>query len=1124
VGTAATTSTNSAQAQVVLLGEPRLVLAGGAAHALERKDAALLALLVVDGSTPRARAAALLWPDVDAESARNNLRQRLHRLRRKAGLDLVLTANDVLRLADGVAHDLAALSQRFSEEAAAASGDLLGNESYDDCEDLAEWIAVAREQWRNARRNALAEIASRLETDGHIALALQYAERLVAADPLLEHAHRRLMRLHYLRGDRAAALAAFERCKDVLRRNLRAAPAKETLDLAALVQASGALPQPVHAPKPVAVLRPPRLVGRDTEWRQLEIAWQLGRIALLIGEPGIGKTRLMTDFAAARDGVLATGSRPGDARVPYALLARLLRTAHQRFAATLEAWALAEFARLLPELGAAPAEKLETVRLQRAIAHAFGAWHGAGLSALFVDDLHFADDASLEALLALVDAGSEPTLRCVLGVRGAEKPTQLTEWHAKVDPDALVEVSLGPLDVPGIEALLVSLALPEIDAKAWAEPLARHTGGNPMFILETLSSVLAAGAVQRSGAAVRLPAPGNVGQLIERRLTLLSAAALRLARTAAIAGQDFNADLAAHVLKTHPLDLSEAWRELENAQVMRENAFAHDLIFEATVKGVPAPIAQLLHRDIAAYLEQHDGAAPRVAQHWFAAGSWLEAARQFEAAARASTAASRYAESGAMFERAAVCYDAGGDRTRWHEAMQELVACQLKAFDLLGARAVCERLRDATDNDDTRKGWALDRLADAANLSRDDAEAEVAAREMLALGEQTRNAWMIFNATRKLACALGNRGRTDEALALFDTQAGWIARNRHEWNVHVWFCDRAAVLELADRRAEAVAAYRDVIDLAQGHGNLYVVYAAQRNLALVAYWSGRLAEAVSLWDTAARFSERLGDSVVQNNPRDALRRAPLLRDAGRHAEALDLLHVTRNALRHGGSPFWLAFCGDQLALSFAELGQQSRCQRLLVDIPTAAPIEARVARNIVRAQITATEPSGASYAIQASADAGSAECPVRWRLLASLAVATSSERPDAAVALCARAIEHAQHRQLNGIRLHALCVAAAKAAEANDLARASAWAADALDMSRTIFPTGMGASCFYWTLYRSFDACGLQAQAETALREGLHFVNEIALPNVPDEFKDSFLNRNPANRGIRTTATRRCHT
>ena len=111
--------------RLVLLGTPRLELADRPAVALERRMAALLAKLAIDGPTPRAQAAALLWPDADDKSARNNLRQRLFRLRQAAQRDVVVP-DTTLALAEGIAHDLSDLSTHLAADAEAASGELLG--------------------------------------------------------------------------------------------------------------------------------------------------------------------------------------------------------------------------------------------------------------------------------------------------------------------------------------------------------------------------------------------------------------------------------------------------------------------------------------------------------------------------------------------------------------------------------------------------------------------------------------------------------------------------------------------------------------------------------------------------------------------------------------------------------------------------------------------------------------------------------------------------------------------------------------------------------------------------------------------------------------------------------------
>ena len=169
--------------------------------------------------TSRPHAAALLWPDADSQRARNNLRQRLFRLRRAAGRD-VIDERTALALAAGVVHDLASLPAQLAQDPGAAAGELLGSFGYEDSTELDDWVRAARERFRAQRRDSLAAAAADEESAGHIARALIFAERLVNDEPLSEQAHRLLMRLHYRRGDRSSALAAYARCEQCLHREL----------------------------------------------------------------------------------------------------------------------------------------------------------------------------------------------------------------------------------------------------------------------------------------------------------------------------------------------------------------------------------------------------------------------------------------------------------------------------------------------------------------------------------------------------------------------------------------------------------------------------------------------------------------------------------------------------------------------------------------------------------------------------------------------------------------------------------------------------------------------------------------------------------------------------------------
>ena len=116
-------------------------------HTLERKDDALLAMLATEVPWPPARAAGRLWSDSSEAQARANLRQRLYRLRRLAGGDVVL-ADPSLRLAPAVTVDLLQFAQALADDPGAGTGDLLGGLDYSDTDDLAAWVTSARERWR----------------------------------------------------------------------------------------------------------------------------------------------------------------------------------------------------------------------------------------------------------------------------------------------------------------------------------------------------------------------------------------------------------------------------------------------------------------------------------------------------------------------------------------------------------------------------------------------------------------------------------------------------------------------------------------------------------------------------------------------------------------------------------------------------------------------------------------------------------------------------------------------------------------------------------------------------------------------------------------------------------------
>ncbi|MFP2932565.1 BTAD domain-containing putative transcriptional regulator, partial [Pyxidicoccus sp. 3LG] len=216
---------------IALLGTPRLTSGAGAPRYLERKTAALLAWLALEGATARWRLAGLLWPESPEPTARNNLRQLLRRLKELAGVPCV-EGREPLRLQEGLALDVSRLRVAHEtgarEELASLTGELLEGLTYDDCSALEEWLHVWRLRLRRMRFEALDSRVRRLEQEGQLTAALESARGLVELEPTAEEAHQHVIRLLHRLGDRVAALAAWRQCQELLRRELGVAPSEPT--------------------------------------------------------------------------------------------------------------------------------------------------------------------------------------------------------------------------------------------------------------------------------------------------------------------------------------------------------------------------------------------------------------------------------------------------------------------------------------------------------------------------------------------------------------------------------------------------------------------------------------------------------------------------------------------------------------------------------------------------------------------------------------------------------------------------------------------------------------------------------------------------------------------------------
>jgi DNA-binding SARP family transcriptional activator len=1087
-----------------LLGPPQVVLPDGSRVLLARRDAGVLAYLALEGETTRQRLLELLWPEEAQDLARNTLRQRMYQLKKRCGIEVVhgveaLTLTAALEL--DLRHD------------GAESGTLLDGHDFADCADFTNWLLGQREKLIRGQRDALTARAEAAERDGRLAEAITAAEQLTALDPLQEHGHRRLMRLHYLRGDRAAALAAFDRCERILKDELGAKPGDETLALLKTVETSGALvATPVRHPIPAAVLRPPRLIGRVRELEALTVAWESARAFLLLGEAGLGKTRLLGELAAATPGAVHVQARPGDAAVPYGSLARVLRALIERVPAALDTAPRRELARVLPELGEVAPGLSETQRpaLQRAVSVLIEAASRTGVSALLIDDLHYADQATLEMFCEL---GAGQSAHAPLRWGFAARPAAEQEARAAIDrlvaARRLESVSLTALDEPQMADLVESLGMARLDGPRMAPLLMRHTGGNPLFALETIKQM----SLGETSLA-ELPRPTSVGQLIEGRLRHLSQRATALARVAAVAGVDFSVGIAEAVTGASALDLADAWEELETAHILRGSAFAHDLVYEAALATVPQAIARHLHQAIAAWLQGHGGLPVRIAHHYASAGLPALAAEHWLAAARSAHAALRFAEATDAFERAAYGFAEGGRNEMAFEAAYSMRMASFEidlrersgaALELLERFAATPVQRARAHNE-----RAVTRLHQG-DLPGTEQSAVAGLRELGGADAPLLRSEL----RRNLAATYAWRNQTQAALnELRSIQHDVERLGSPQQKFELWD-SLAIVLDHVCETEEAERTHRRAFDAALEIGNLPGAAQSALNLAVNLHDAGRMPEAHAMNERARALlaavqAERLSYSSLNLNS------GFVLRGLGEYGGALEQLAIAIENCR-AQTPGWLPFAMAHRAQLFLQLGQPARAQQ---DLEAGAPddrtpLSARCKWVTVRAMLQHQIGRNAVADIDAALALHPAQGRplIRWRLervrLLHVDAAEAASRGGAL-------LEELDAARRTSLAIGVRAVLATQLARLDRHEQARLHAQRALQDMQKLYPDDIYRGDVWWS------CCGvLQQEADAELERAVAWVEDTARLRVPAEFRDSFLNRNPSNRELLRAASRR---
>jgi len=917
-----------------------------------RPGRSLFAFLVInrDRQLSRDLLAGMFWPDMADNQARRRLSQALWQIQTLftgAGVTdtLIVATPNAVRFDPGADFWLdvevfeAAVeplkdgpgSGPMSAETASAlieavdlyRGDLLAG-MYD------EWVRVDQQRLRLLYFRALSHLATFYKSRGEFEEALGFARRLALLEPLREEAHRDVMRLCLLSGRPNEALLQYEVCYSTLADELGTEPEPATTDLFESIAAqrlSGRRPFVPAVRSPLFDLATPMpMVGREMprtaaiDAIEAALAGRGGTV-LVEGEPGIGKTRLLEAMAEDANwrgfGVLWGEARQGDAARSYHPLATALggalsRLRSEQLAAQVDDLWLGELSRVVPGLRellpeVPPVATLEPSeeagRMREAISRAIVGLGRITPHLVILDDFQWADDDTIAAITDLAAAIQDAPVVLCLSYRAQEARDRPETWDGlrKVDTLGRVRrVSVEPLS-QAETAELIRVSSSARDDAALVGRIYGETGGNPLFVLETLRALHEHNvAVAEAEEAVdEFPLPATVQELISRRLASLSRADRSVLDLFAVAGLEADANIIATALDRPRAEFFEGLDILVSRGILFERdhryRFRHEQVRRVVLEDLAGGQAERLHQALASALEQLTPTDSEAIAHHFAMAGLGTAAQPYALRAAERAQAMRAYATAANHYQTALSVGAVGD----HERLEVLFGYE-QVLDVLGRRddqaVVIADMRSLADADGEHRAAVLrraawhsahtDRFDEARQAASDALTHDVVAGDEHAMAEDRLVLGMIGLWSGDLAAAVDHL-REGAALASTAAQQAQLRRALGSALSAVQEYEEAA------HEAEEALALFGAADDRRGQAE------ALGLLGVITMERGQAGRAVSHYDRAVRLCREIGyrhgEAVNLGNRGNALWYAGRIPDAlASFGEAIDLFRSMGN--------------------------------------------------------------------------------------------------------------------------------------------------------------------------------------------------------------------------------------
>ena len=779
-----------------------------------------------------------------------------------------------------------------------------------------------------------------------------------------------------------------------------------------------------------------RMVGRDAELEELQEAFKrLYRgdarldVVTVVAEAGLGKSRLLYEFenwaeARAEAFYIFQGrAQPQTQNRPYGLLRDILAWRLQ----IADDDSMADARRKI-EQGIMPLFQAEDGDdLAEAHAHLLGhlvgldfsesrhirgirddgrqirnrGFHAAALMfrrvaardglpiVLVLDDLHWADDGSLDFLTYLTEVNRDVPMLLL----GLSRPTlfeRRANWPGMADAR---RIDLSPLDKSLSRQLANELLkkLSEIPA-ALRELVTGGAEGNPFYMEELVKMLVDEGAIVTGGErwtvvpdkllATKVP-PTLTGVLQARLDSLPPTERLALQQASVVGFVFWDQALAAINAKAVDAIPALVLRELSvphqdaGLDGVREYAFKHQILHQVTYDTLLKRTRRDTHAKVAAWFAGLTGARANdflgaTAEHYAKAGDDAKAAEFFTRAAE--QAAERYAHEAALGYVAQALALIGEDERsgslllRWR-----LLDVRERTFDLQGRRPeqrvdidALERLADALDDDD-RRGEVAWRRSDIGLRTGDYPGQERAARQAMALAGRTGNAALRLLGQQRLAQAVMSQGDVEAGKALArDGLAEARARGLRSHEVRYINVLGTAAYFQGDRIA-TIEMDQDELSLARQLGNRRSESIALSNLGGSWLDLGDHAQARRYLEEAMRLSQSLGDRVMVVGALTNLSRLAFCQGDDALAltqarSALDLAIAVQDRQNEG-----VALCrlGDaELALGRHAAAAAAFERGCAVAVAIDSPFRHEAAAGLARVALARGDTAGASAALE----------------------------------------------------------------------------------------------------------------------------------------------------------------